>query len=278
LAGSSSVRKQIPLHTTANTTLTEPQQDSSIFLHEVSVQYNIPTERIKSIKEYSIRLVQGKLNRKNFYALRDINLDVERGEIFGILGRNGAGKSTLLKVISRVLIPQQGRVWIKGRVSPLLQLGAGFHPELTGHENIYLNATLLGHTQNEAKEKLQDIIDFADIGDFFEAPLRTYSSGMRARLGFAVATAWQPDILILDEVLSVGDAGFKQKCYDRMTHFRDSGATVLMVSHSTRQIRKLCKRAMWLDRGEIQAIGSADKVCKAYQSFLAKRKSSEKKT
>jgi len=251
-----------------DTTLSESQKDLSIFLNEVSVKYNIPSESIKTFKEYSIRLIQGKIKRKKFYALNHINLDVNKGEIFGILGRNGAGKSTLLKVISRVLIPAEGHVWINGNISPLLQLGAGFHPELTGYENIFLNATLLGHTRSEIKDKLQEIVAFADIGNFIEAPLRTYSSGMNARLGFAVATAWQPDILILDEVLSVGDAGFQKKCIDRMTNFRDSGATVLMVSHAIDRIRTLCERAMWLDHGEIQAIGPADEVCNKYQSFI----------
>jgi len=251
-----------------DTTLSESQNDLSIFLNEVSVQYNIPSESIKTFKEYSIRLIQGKIKRRKFYALNHINLDVKKGEIFGILGRNGAGKSTLLKVISRVLIPTEGRLWINGNISPLLQLGAGFHPELTGRENIYLNATLLGHKRSEINEKLEEIISFSDIGNFIEAPLRTYSSGMQARLGFAVATAWLPDILILDEVLSVGDAGFQQKCFDRMANFRDSGATVLMVSHAIDRIRTLCERAMWLDHGEIQAIGPADEVCNKYQSFL----------
>ena len=173
-----------------------------------------------------------------------------------------------LKVISRVLIPIEGRVWIQGNISPLLQLGAGFHPELTGRENIFLNATLLGHPHNEVQEKLDEIISFAEIGEFIEAPIRTYSSGMQARLGFAVATAWKPDILILDEVLSVGDVAFKQKCYDRMTNFRDNGATVLMVSHSIEQVQELCKRAMWLDRGKIEKIGPADQVCDAYRTAL----------
>lgn len=253
----------------SDTMIYEPQQDSAIVLNDVSVQYRIPSESITTFKEYVIRLVQGKIKHRAFWALKDINLDVKQGEIFGILGRNGAGKSTLLKVVSRVLIPIEGRVWIKGNISPLLQLGAGFHPELTGRENIYLNATLLGHSRSEVDEKLDEIISFAGIGDFIEAPLRTYSSGMQARLGFAVATAWQPDILILDEVLSVGDVAFRQKSFERMTNFRDSGATVLMVSHSIEQVRDMCKRAMWLDHGEIQKIGPAEEICDAYDAAMA---------
>jgi ABC-2 type transport system ATP-binding protein len=248
----------------------KPQQDSTIFLNEVSVKYRIPNEAINTFKEYIIRLVQGKINHRSFWALKDIDLEIKQGEIFGILGRNGAGKSTLLKVISRILIPTGGRVWLKGNISPLLQLGAGFHPELSGRENIYLNATLLGRKREEINEKLDKIIAFAEIGDFIEAPLRTYSSGMQARLGFAVASAWTPDILILDEVLSVGDAAFQEKCLERMAGFRDSGATVLMVSHTIDQIRTICERALWLDHGKIQAIGSSDEVCDAYKEFISK--------
>lgn len=253
----------------SDTSITKPQNDTTIFLKDVSVRYRIPSESIRTFKEYMIQAVQGRIKHNAFWALKNINMEIKQGEIFGILGRNGAGKSTLLKVVSRVLIPVEGRVWIKGQISPLLQLGAGFHMELTGRENISLNATLLGHSQYEIKEKLDEIIAFSEIGHFIEAPLRTYSSGMQARLGFAVATAWQPDILILDEVLSVGDVGFQEKCIHRMNNFRDSGATVIMVSHSIEQIRSTCKRALWLDHGEIQTMGPADEVCDAYQTAMS---------
>lgn len=253
----------------SKTAINEPSSDTAVFLNDVSIKYRIPNESIGTFKEYVIRLLQGRIQYKSFLALDHINLEVRKGEIFGILGRNGAGKSTMLKVISKVLIPFEGRVWVKGNVSPLLQLGAGFHPELTGRENIYLNATLLGHKRSEVDNKLDEIISFSDIGNFIEAPLRTYSSGMQARLGFAVATAWQPDILILDEVLSVGDAAFQEKCLKRMANYRDSGATVLLVSHSIEQVRAICKRALWLDKGEIQIIGSVDDVCDAYKKSLS---------
>lgn len=246
----------------------EPQPDSAIFLNNISVRYRIPTEAIHTFKEYMIKLLKREIDHKSFSALKEINLDIKRGEIFGIIGRNGAGKSTLMKVISKVLIPTDGRVWVKGHVSPLLQLGAGFHPELTGRENIYLNATLLGHSHAEIENKLDEIIEFAEIGNFMEAPLRTYSSGMQSRLGFAVATAWQPDILILDEVLSVGDAAFQKKCIHRMEKFRDSGATVLMVSHSIEQVREICERALWLNKGQIESLGAADEVCTKYQNAM----------
>ena len=250
----------------------DPQPDTALLLQDISVQYRIPNESIRTFKEYVIRVIQGKIKHNSFWALKHINLEVKQGEIFGILGRNGAGKSTMLKVISKVLIPATGRLWIKGSISPLLQLGAGFHPELTGRENIFLNGTLLGHPQHEIEEMVEEIIDFSEIGSFLETPLRTYSSGMQARLGFAVATAWKPDILILDEVLSVGDVAFQEKCLNRMTDFRESGATVLMVSHSIEQIRTICKRALWLDKGEIKVMGDAQDVCDAYQEAMLKKK------
>jgi ABC-2 type transport system ATP-binding protein len=251
-----------------NKNLFEPQQDTAILLEDISIRYRLPTDAIRTFKEYTIRLVQGRIKFNEFWALKHINLMIKQGEIFGILGRNGAGKSTLLKVISKVLIPVDGRVWVKGEVSPLLQLGAGFHPELTGLENIFLNATLLGHARKEIEQKIDDIIAFSDIGEYLEAPLRTYSSGMQSRLGFAVATAWLPEILILDEVLAVGDASFQEKCLHRMRSFRESGATVLMVSHDISTVRSICERAMWLDRGEIKMIGNTEEVCDIYQRAM----------
>ena len=201
-------------------------------------------------------------------AVDGLNLRVPKGSVYGFLGRNGAGKSTLLKVISRVLIPTRGRVWVNGMVSPLLELGAGFHPELTGMENILVNATLLGHNRKEIMQKTPEILEFAEIGDFIEAPLRTYSSGMVARLGFSVATAWLPDILILDEVLSVGDAAFARKCTERLRTFRESGATVLLVSHSVDTVRSLCQSALLLEHGNVLEIGPASDVCEKYTNLI----------
>ncbi len=249
-------------------TLITAQEDIAFFLEDVSVSYRIPDEKIPSIKEYAIRRLQGKIEYNSFLALDKISMSVKEGEIFGILGRNGAGKSTLLKVLARVLYPTEGRVWIKGQVYPLLQLGAGFHPELTGIENVYLNGTLLGHSRQEIKEKLPEIAEFAEIGDFINAPLRTYSSGMMARLGFSVATAWIPDILILDEILSVGDAAFVQKCSDRMKSFRESGATVLLVSHSIDMVAELCQRAALLEHGKLLAFGNAKEVSEEYRKLI----------
>lgn len=246
----------------------EPQNNTAIFLSGVSVRYRLPNEKVATLKEHMIRLIQGKVRYNSFMALNGVSLVVKKGETFGILGRNGAGKSTLLKVISRVLIPTQGWVWVNGMVSPLLELGAGFHPELTGMENIHLNATLLGHSRKEIKQKIPEILDFAEIGGFIEAPLRTYSSGMIARLGFSVATAWLPDILILDEVLSVGDAAFAQKCTERMRSFRESGATVLLVSHSIDTVRSLCQRALLLEHGNVLEIGPASEVSEKYNHMI----------
>jgi len=246
----------------------EPQKDTALFLQDVSVSYRLPEEKVGSLKEYMVRLAQGKIRYNSFLALDKISLSVKQGEIFGILGRNGAGKSTMLKVLSRVLTPTKGRVWIRGQVYPLLQLGAGFHPELTGIENIYLNGTLLGHSRKEIKEKIPEIADFAEIGDFINAPLRTYSSGMMARLGFSVATAWIPDILILDEILSVGDAAFVQKCSKRMESFRESGATILLVSHSIDMVSSMCQRAALLDHGKLLAVGDAAEVSEQYREMI----------
>lgn len=246
----------------------EPQYNSAIFLKGVSVCYRVPNERVATLKEYTIRWIRGKVRYHSFKALNGVDLDVKKGEIFGILGRNGAGKSTLLKVISRVLIPTEGRVWVNGTVSPLLELGGGFHPELTGMENTLLNATLLGYNRKEISQKIPEILEFAEIGEFINSPLRTYSSGMIARLGFSIATAWLPDILILDEVLSVGDAAFARKCTDRMKSYRNSGATVLLVSHSIETIRSLCHRALLLEHGKVLEMGPAGEICEKYTDLM----------
>jgi lipopolysaccharide transport system ATP-binding protein len=239
--------------------------ETVICLENISVRYRLPGGRIQTFKEYAIRFIQRRIQFKEFYALHNVNLDVKKGELFGIIGKNGAGKSTLLKVISRVLIPKDGRVWIKGKVSPLLELSAGFHPELTGRENIFINGTLLGHSRREIEEHIDDIISFAELGAFIDAPLRTYSSGMVARLGFAASTTWRPEILILDEVLSVGDEAFQRKCTARMEKFRSGGTTTIFVSHSMAAILALCDRVAWLDHGTVRETGSPNEVVEAYR-------------
>jgi len=238
--------------------------DVAVRLENVSVRYRVPHERIGTLKEYAIRALQRRVKNNEFWALRDINLEVRRGEVFGIIGRNGAGKSTLLKVVARVLRPTTGRVWIRGRVAPLLEFGAGFHPELTGRENIFLNGTLLGFSRREMENKFERIVDFAELWDFIDAPLRTYSSGMIARLGFAIATDVTPDVLIVDEVLSVGDEAFQRKAAARMNAFRQSGATILLVTHNMSTMVAACQRALWIEQGEAKASGRPEEVAQAY--------------
>ncbi|MBN2147320.1 MAG: ABC transporter ATP-binding protein [Anaerolineales bacterium] len=235
-----------------------------IQLDDVAVQYRVAQERIPSLKEYAIRRIKGQIRYQNFWALQGICLQVQPGEVFGIIGANGAGKSTLLKVIARVLRPTRGRVRVGGRIAPLLELGAGFDAELTGRENIYLNGTILGYTKVQIDSMFDEIVEFSGLGDFISAPLRTYSTGMYARLGFAVATAQRPEILIVDEILGVGDAEFQARSFERIQSFQAAGATILLVSHSMNRVEEVCSRAMWLDHGEIVSIGSASTVVRQY--------------
>jgi len=236
----------------------------SIDLEGVSLCYRLAKQRIPSLKEYAIHFMRGALSYEKLWALRDVELRVRKGETLGIVGRNGAGKSTLLKVISRVLKPTRGSATINGRLAPILELGSGFDHELIGIENVYLNALLLGHSKREIAAKVDEIVDFSGLGDFIRAPLRNYSSGMQARLGFSVATAWVPDILILDEILGVGDATFTEKCEERIQRFHDAGTTVLLVSHSNGAIVKNCTRCLWLDDGVIRADGGSEEVFDLY--------------
>ncbi len=230
----------------------------------VSVRYRVPHERVSGIKEFTIKWLQRRLVFDEFWALQNVSFDVERGESFAIVGRNGAGKSTSLKVVARVLQPTLGRVVIRGKVSPLLELGAGFNTELTGRENIYLNSALLGRSRKETDALFNSILDFSEISDFIDAPLRTYSTGMMARLGFAVATCFRPDVLLVDEVLSVGDARFQEKCMRRMRNYRDQGTTILFVTHAQGVIKDFYDRAVWLEAGHLKAIGPAGEISDQY--------------
>ena len=243
------------------------KEPSVIVLDSVSVRYRVPHERIVSFKEFAIRWMRRQVTYTDFWALRDVSLEVRPGETVGIVGANGAGKSTLLKVIARVLRPTGGRARVNGRVAPLLELGAGFDPELTGRENIYLNGAILGCSRREMDSKVDRILEFAEVGEFIDAPLRTYSTGMTARLGFAVATDADPDIVIVDEVLAVGDEAFQRKCLARLDAFRSKGITILLVSHNAELIRSLCHRVLWLNRGQARALGPADDVLAQYHSF-----------
>ncbi len=243
--------------------------DSMIQLENVSIRFRIPHERIPSIKEYAIRRLRRSITYHDFWALRHINLEVHHGEIFGIVGPNGAGKSTLLKVVSRVLRPTEGRIRTRGRVAPLLELGAGFDFELTGRENIFFNGAILGFTHKDLEARLERIIDFAGLQEFINSPMRTYSTGMVARLGFSVATDVQPDILIIDEILSVGDEEFQQKSAARIKSFGQNGTTIFLVSHSLETVQTICTRAAWLSHGELKSVGDARKVVKSYQNDTA---------
>jgi len=236
----------------------------AIILEDVGVRYRVPSERIMTFKEYMIRRFQGKIKNRDFWALQNLDLTIYRGEVFGLIGPNGAGKSTLLKLIARVLRPTNGRVWVRGNVAPLLETGAGFHPELTGRENIYLNGAMLGYSHQEMQEKFDRIVSFAELHEFIDLPMRTYSSGMWARLGFAAATDVQPDILIVDEVLAVGDESFQRKSYARIMQFRDQGATILLVSHNMSTVESMCHRAAWLDHGQLKAVGKSEEVIQYY--------------
>ena len=251
------------LHTAFNTGVNKTDEPL-IILEDVAVRYRVPQERIPSFKEYMIRWVKGEVSYQEFWALQHIHLQVNRGEVLGIIGPNGAGKSTLLKVIARVLRPTKGRVRINGKVAPLLELGAGFDFELTGRENIFLNGAILGYSRTNIEERFDRIVAFAGLGEFIDAPLRTYSTGMVARLGFAVATDVRPEILIVDEILGVGDAEFQTKSFERIQSFQAAGTTILLVSHSLGKVEEMCSRAIWLDHGEEMAAGPTKTVINHY--------------
>jgi len=256
------------LHTASSVSgegIKHQRQQEAIRLEGVGVCYRVASERIATFKEYAIRLLQGKIMHRDFWALRSVSLTISTGEMIGIIGQNGAGKSTMLKLVARVLRPTEGRVVVRGKVAPLLEFGAGFHPDLTGRENVFLNGALFGFTREEMEDKFSRIVDFAELWDFIDVPMRNYSSGMWARLGFAVATDVEPDILLVDEVLSVGDESFQRKSFARMQEFRDRGATILFVSHSMDMIEATCHRAAWINHGYLEAIGNADEVIQEYR-------------
>jgi len=240
----------------------------AIWVDSVGVEFRVPREQLSGIKEYTIRWLQRRLQHHHFQALKDVSLEIQTGEIFGIVGRNGAGKSTLLKLMARVLKPTTGRVVMRGVIAPLLELGAGFHSELTGRENVFFNSALLGYSRKEVAERMEEVVAFAEIDEFIDSPLRTYSTGMIARLGFAVATHTRPDILLIDEVLSVGDTQFQEKCLRRMQSFREQGTTIVLVSHSMARVREFCERAAWLDGGQLISQGGSASVVEQYFQSL----------
>ena len=242
------------------------REETMIEVKNVSMVFNLATERVDTLKEYVLKLAKHQLMVQKFYALRDINLEIERGEAVALIGVNGSGKSTLLKVIAGVLHPTTGSVQVHGSIAPMIELGAGFDPELTARENIFLNGAVLGHGRKFMEAHFQSIVDFAELWDFVDVPVKNFSSGMVARLGFAIATEIKADVLIVDEVLSVGDFRVQEKCKKRMEEMMSGGTTLLFVSHSTKQVRQLCKKAVWLKKGQIQMMGDVDTVCDAYES------------
>lgn len=239
----------------------------AIRFEKVSLRYKIPRERIGSLKEYAIRKIKRRLFFDEFEALRDISLEIAPGETVGVVGRNGAGKSTLLRLVARVIPPSAGRVVVVGRTAPLLELGLGLHGELTGRENVILQGCLLGFTRAEMRARMTRIVEWAELEAFLDAPIRTYSTGMAARLAFSVATDVEPDILLVDEALSVGDERFQMKCHDRMEAFRMAGKTVVLVSHALDAIRANCRRALWIHEGRLVRDGEATAVTGAYHDW-----------
>ena len=240
--------------------------ETMIEVRDVSMRFRMANDRISSIKEYAIARLRGKLKYNEFEALKHVSFDVKCGEVMGLIGHNGAGKSTLLKVISGILKPTEGSVIVRGNVAPMLELGSGFDFDMTGRENIFLNGAILGYSEEFLKSKYEEIVAFSEIGPFIDMPLRNYSSGMVARLAFSVATVVVPEVLIVDEVLAVGDAEFQEKSRKRMMELMSGGTTVLFVSHSMDQIRQMCNRVVWLERGSVRIFDKAQLACDAYEN------------
>ena len=241
-------------------------ENIKISVNDVWIRFNLASECVDNIKEYVIKMLKRQLMFQEFMALKGISFEVKAGESWGFVGTNGSGKSTLLKTISGILKPYKGSVQVNGTISPLIELGAGFDGNLTARENIFLNGSVLGYSEKFLKEKCDEIVDFAELRDFLDVPIKNFSSGMAARLGFAIATTVKPDILICDEVLAVGDFKFQEKCEQRMNELLSGGTTLLFVSHSIEQVKRMCQKAIWIDHGEMKMIGNAEEVCNAYSN------------
>lgn len=238
----------------------------AIEVNDVTMIFNMASEQLNNLKEYFIKIMRHELFFSEFRALKHISFKVRRGEVVGLVGTNGSGKSTMLKIIAGVLEASEGECIVRGNIAPLIELGAGFDMELTARENIYLNGALLGYTKQFIDDHFDEMVEFAELRDFVDMPLKNYSSGMVARIAFAIATVTEPDILIVDETLSVGDVFFQQKCEDRIQHFIKNGdVTVLFVSHSIEQVERICQRAIWIEKGDLRMDGPVAEVCEAYR-------------
>jgi lipopolysaccharide transport system ATP-binding protein len=242
-------------------------EETAIKVENATVRFNMASESIDNMKEYFIKLIKKQLRFKELIALKNINFEVKKGESWGIIGRNGAGKSTLLKLICNIIAPETGSVHVNGFISPMLEMGAGFDPNLNAKENIYLEGALLGHDKEYMQKHYEEIVEFSELKEFLDMPIKNYSTGMRARMAFAIATIVEPQILIVDEVLAVGDAAFRRKCEDKMENMLKGDVTLLLVSHNESQIEKLCKKALWLRDGEVAMAGDAKEVCAAYAEY-----------
>ena len=241
------------------------ERDNIIVVDDVSMRFNLAEEKTDSIKEYFVKLLKGKLHFNEFYALKNISFTIERGDSVALIGHNGSGKSTLLKILAGVMFPTKGGIDVRGSIAPLIELGAGFDMELTAKENIYLNAAILGFDREFMNRHFDEIVDFAEMREFLNVPLKNFSSGMTARLGFAIATVVKADILIVDEVLAVGDFRFQEKCKKKIAEILESGTTLLFVSHSAEQVKELCRKSIWLDHGNLMAYGETEEVYAMYE-------------
>lgn len=237
-----------------------------ITVDHVSMRFSLSSEKIDSFKEYVIKSIKRQLSYDEFWALKDVSFSINRGDALGLIGLNGSGKSTMLKVIAGVLKPTKGTVTVRGSVAPLIELGAGFDMDLTATENVYLNGALLGYSRQEMEKHYNSIVEFSELHDFMNVPVKNFSSGMISRLGFAIATIGTPDILIVDEVLSVGDFHFQEKCQNRIKNMLDKGTTLLFVSHSISQVESLCNKIVWLEKGNVKMFGDAKEIAEIYSS------------
>ena len=240
------------------------KDDIIIDVDHVSIRFNLSSEKFDSFKEYVIKSLKKQVSYDEFWALKDVSFQVKRGDSLGLIGLNGSGKSTMLKTIAGVLKPTEGKVTVGGNIAPLIELGAGFDMDLTARENVFLNGALLGYKHSEMEEQYDNIVEFSELQDFMDVPVKNFSSGMVSRLAFAIATIGIPDVLIVDEVLSVGDYRFQEKCEARIQNMRDKGTTILFVSHSLQQVQKICNKIVWLEKGKMKMFGDAEEICKKY--------------